>query len=253
MSDIPSALNKIQIEGVQTRFPVSEDLLQTMGGSVNYLIDAFTNGLIKKTDFTSSGSFTTPADVSLVYVEGCGGGGGGGHNLTSDTYGGGSGAVFKNGIYPVTPSSVISVTIGAGGSGNNSGIGGSGGNSSFGSISNFPGGGGGGVNTFGSGYNGFGIDAYSYAIGGTYSGGSAAYTGFAIGQRGFIAGRNGGYSGSTYDGVGGGAGPYGDGGDAGSNTDPSASAYGAGGNFVFGPGAKNGISGFIRIVYFSRF
>lgn len=39
MSDIPSAKQYIQIEGSQLRAPVSESLAQTIGSSVNYLID----------------------------------------------------------------------------------------------------------------------------------------------------------------------------------------------------------------------
>lgn len=39
MSDIPSANQKIQIEATQYRGPVSESLLQTVGGSVNYALD----------------------------------------------------------------------------------------------------------------------------------------------------------------------------------------------------------------------
>ena len=39
MSNIPSSEQKIQIEGAQLRAPVSESLVQTIGGSLNYLID----------------------------------------------------------------------------------------------------------------------------------------------------------------------------------------------------------------------
>lgn len=39
MTNIPSAGNYIQIEGARTRSPVSENLVQTMGGTTNYLLD----------------------------------------------------------------------------------------------------------------------------------------------------------------------------------------------------------------------
>jgi len=39
MSNIPSANQKIQVEPTQYRAPVSESLLQTIGGSVNYSLD----------------------------------------------------------------------------------------------------------------------------------------------------------------------------------------------------------------------
>ncbi len=39
MSNIPSANQKIQIEATDYRSPVSESLLQTMGGSINYSLD----------------------------------------------------------------------------------------------------------------------------------------------------------------------------------------------------------------------
>lgn len=40
MSNIPSANQKIQVEATQYLKPTSESLLQTMGGSINYTIDA---------------------------------------------------------------------------------------------------------------------------------------------------------------------------------------------------------------------
>lgn len=253
MSDIPSALNKIQIEGVQTRFPVSEDLLQTMGGSVNYLIDAFTNGLIKKTDFTASGSFTVPADVTILYIEGCGGGGGGGLSPMGN-YSGGNGAVFKNGIITVTPSSVITVTIGAGGTGVVSADGGNGGNSSFGSLVVFPGAKGGKLGFHGSDFDpviqGQKVEPYSYAYGGSYI--SGFNVGKPSGQNGFKGGLNAYSIGRA--GGGGGAGPYGDGGNAQDNINPLTTAYGAGGQATNYPGdaSANGIQGFIRLIYFSK-
>lgn len=39
MSDIPSSAQYVQIEGAELRAPVSESLVQTIGGSTNYLLD----------------------------------------------------------------------------------------------------------------------------------------------------------------------------------------------------------------------
>jgi hypothetical protein len=243
MSDIPSALNKIQIEGVQTRFPVSEDLLQTMGGSVNYLIDAFVNGLVKKTEFTSSGSFTVPADVSIIYLEGVGGGGGGSGSS------GGCGGIFRSGIFTVTPSSVHTVTIGAAGAGSGGAVGGTGGDSSFGSILSFPGGSGGvdGGN-FVIAFNGISNvpistfpDVYIQNVYERYGG--VAIINSGLGEGGpSPQGWRGGTSGSTSRG-GGGAGPYGPGG----NGLSTPSTHGAGGG-----NTASGAGGFVRVMYFSQ-
>jgi hypothetical protein len=90
--------------------------------------------------FTSSGTFTVPAGVSILFVFAYGGGGGGGGSyfdgstLTADG-GGGGGAIGRLKILSVTPSSDISVVIGTGGGG--AGVnspGGSGGTTSVGSL-----------------------------------------------------------------------------------------------------------------------
>lgn len=83
MSNIPGDREYIQIEPTQTRFPVSESLMQTIGGTINYILDelvvdearitalenrhanlvavAVTNG------FTAAGnlSYTTAATLTL--------------------------------------------------------------------------------------------------------------------------------------------------------------------------------------------
>lgn len=72
--------------------------------------------------FTSSGTFTVPANVNRIYIEaiGAGGGGGGGSNSNSGTVlaggggGGGSGGVNKQWV-TVTPAESLTVTIGAAG------------------------------------------------------------------------------------------------------------------------------------------
>lgn len=116
--------------------------------------------------FTSSGTFTVPAGVSLVKVTVVGGGGGGGAGTTvtvgegdtvnySGGFGGGGG--ISVGYVSVTPGGTVSVTVGGGGTGSNSGSGSGGGTSSFGSALSATGGAGGGAaSSGGSGSSGAG-------------------------------------------------------------------------------------------------
>lgn len=99
--------------------------------------------------FTASGTWSVPATTDMVDVFMVGGGAGGGgigintySNNGGGGYGGGPGAIVYVTNYPVTPSSSITYTIGAGGAGgvgtvvgNNNYVGGAaGGNTIFGSI-----------------------------------------------------------------------------------------------------------------------
>lgn len=76
-------------------------------------------------EFTTSGNFTVPNGVTSIDLEVVGGGGGGNIN----GYGGGGGGGYSSGTFSVTPGTVISVTIGAGG-----GTGGTGGTTMVGSL-----------------------------------------------------------------------------------------------------------------------
>ncbi|MEE8170769.1 MAG: hypothetical protein V3T70_09495, partial [Phycisphaerae bacterium] len=110
----------------------------------------FTNMMVFSTP--GADSFNVPAGVTQIMVEVRGGGGGGGKgNAGGGAVGqGGSGGGYGKGIFAVTPGSMHSVIVGAGGLGSNGGtctVGSPGGTSSFGTttlISATGGGGGGG-------------------------------------------------------------------------------------------------------------
>jgi hypothetical protein len=93
--------------------------------------------------FTSSGTFTVPAGVSRIMVAAWGGGGGGGASYGQYSGGGGGGGGFGQGVFSVTPGTLFTVTVGAGGSlGSPSGTTPqSGGTTSFGSLLSASGGG----------------------------------------------------------------------------------------------------------------
>ena len=202
------------------------------GGS-GVVIITFTAPPLSMATYTSSGTWTAPSGVSMVEILLVAGGGAGG--FAGGAGGGGGGGVLYNGGYTVTPSSTISITVGAGGSGAGNASGGNGGDTSFGSLTATGGGGGGSYNSGRNGSNG------GSGGGGAGPKGVPDYTGYSstggsrVSGQGNVGGRGvevtAGYAGAG----GGGAGQAG--GDAYVTDDPAVIG-GDGGN-----GISNSISG----------
>lgn len=154
-------------------------------------------------------SWTVPPCVNYICVELWGGGGGGGGNSsgTGNGAGGGGGGAYGYGCYAVTPGTVLTITIGAGGAeGLGNANGSTGGTSSVGApISISATGGSGGVSGNGTGAGGAGGTSTApsnasgiagYARNGSTNGGG--------GGQGANAGGNGGIGGDAGDGTDGG-------------------------------------------------
>lgn len=189
-------------------------------------------------EFTSSGTFTVPANVSSLKVVALGGGGGGGHNsanfLTQNSGGGGGGGGMCISSLSVTAGESLTVTVGSGGSAG----GGNGGNSQVLRSSSLliegggGSGGGQGLNSGGSGGtgtnpSGSGADASVQLNGGDGGSGSIGFVSSATiggGGGGGAAGANGSFGGA-------------DGGAGGSGNAGASSSVGGGGG---GGGTKNG-------------
>lgn len=216
--------------------------------------------------FTSSGTWTCPANVYTVILDGCGGGGGGQAQLTAGTNysstSGGGGAVRSQGIIAVIPNTTYTITIGAGGaggSGSAGAVGANGSNTTFDVLATFSGAGGATGNASGSISWGGGPVAGSAApeqpngvpAGPGYGGSSVnisntsaaagmSITGFAGGTAGITSGPAG-YGGGGGGGGGFGAGPNGGDGNGSGAGNPGNNApanSGAGGS-----GAGCGTSG----------
>lgn len=232
---------------------------------------------LKSTTFTSSGTFTVPADVTLLFVFGAGGGGGGGSGSgrgsieTSGGGGGGNGAQPVLVPIPVTPSSSINVVVGAGGVGGapvNSGNGNpgiSGGDTNFGGYI-FKGADGGapGIQQNTSALTPSTWGPRVHNIGGGQGGSPGS--GGQNGERSFYAnaGLGGSSATSAAGGGGGGGSGAGDGGNGGRGTTPAVAgndgSFSAGGGGGGGVGIRpnnsgrggNGGNGFVRVYYISH-
>ncbi len=219
-------------------------------------------GVSKSQLFEASGTFTVPANISLIHVTAIGGGGGGSPGGTGPGgFGGGGGAggyLINKKPISCTPGAVFTVVVGAGGLGS---YGGSGGNTTFTLTSS-------GLlllkargSTPEDGYTDVGQDlVYSFKSGsggtGEYADGESVrhYATFGEG----IGGWNGGISPGS-GGAGGGASWFGNGGAGGANDSSAGSApasskyYGAGGGggggvgFGSGYAGGNGIAGMLLV------
>ncbi|MEI6140245.1 MAG: glycine-rich domain-containing protein [Mariniphaga sp.] len=173
--------------------------------------------------FTSSGTFTVPAGVTLIKVQCWGGGGGGGHGGSSGNgMNGGGGGAYSAKEFSVTPGALYTVTVGAAGAGGTS-------NSSPGTI---------GGNTI------FGSNVVVAAGGGVSNSENISALGgqssSCIGDLKYSGG-NGGKGNTSNHGGGGGGGSSGSSAGAGVNgTTPTGSTGGAGGNGLNGDGGTGG-------------
>lgn len=239
-------------------------------------------------DFIANGSVTLPSNVQECFIEGVGGGGGGGSGTRSNAGaggggGGGSGVSPLLRRYAATPGEILTVTIGAPGTGGASiagvapGLAGTiGGNSTV--VSNINGviflsgggpGGGGGNSIADNG--GSGPALFNYATLLYVKGGFGGFSG-PTGQAGSIStvapvSSNPGTGFGSFAGGGGGSG-YGIGGNGGNGSNasnvptngatPLSSSYGAGGGGGGGTNTGignpsgaggNGVHGFVRIMW----
>ncbi|MBK6344320.1 MAG: choice-of-anchor J domain-containing protein [Bacteroidales bacterium] len=163
--------------------------------------------------FTSSGSYTVPAGVTVITVECWGGGGSGGGQSANNSAGGGGGAggAYAKKVMSVVPGTSYTVTVAATKTGSQ-GAGAEGNPSWFGTVSTvYAQGGAGGAAPSGGTVSG-GIGSSALSIGDfVYAGGDGANGTSAIGGAG-----------------GGGAGSTGPGGDASGTTSGSGTATGGG-------------------------
>lgn len=196
--------------------------------------------------FTSSGTFTVPANVTRIKVTVVGGGGGGSSNgNVQGRNGGGAGGTAIKWISGLTPGQQISVTVGLGGAGVNASTAGAGGTSSFGAYCSATGGNGGTAADPSSGYG--------YAVpGGVGSGGDINLYGGRGGGTSPMSQDVGGYGGATIFGGAGSGGGGGGGAYSGASFNSDGSAPGAGGGGTARLNASqggNGANGIVIVEY----
>lgn len=192
-----------------------------------------------RTIFTSNGTFTVPANVTRLFVEGAGGGGGGGGGAGSNIAGslsggggaGGNGAIPQLIVDTVSPGDGITVIVGAGGAGGGGGsaagdgvAGTDGSDSQFSSLFRFPGGKGGNAGTMGS--IGGAVKSASWVQNPGGQGGQTGASSGSVGESSITG--TGGAAGlrtsGNGSGGGGGAAGIGDGGAGGGTTSPTPTA-----------------------------
>lgn len=220
-------------------------------------------------EFTANGTWTCPAGVTRVMVEGAGGGGGGGSATAASSTGGGGGgggAPILTCFQTVIPAVAYAVVVGSGGAGGAGGggvgaAGTSGGSSTFGSGIQFPGGTGGEPGGAGGTRGGNSTQNLNSARGG--AGGASSASGEPGGASGYAQGGPGGSStggggggggGSAYGNGGGGGNGDGGGGNGGLAATNNSGGGGGGGSGI-GPSAANsnaggtGGSGRVRVMW----
>ena len=199
-------------------------------------------GVSSPANFTSSGVFVVPPNVTTVTAQAWGGGGGGGiDGANNNGAGGGGGGAYASSTVSVTPGQIITVTVGAGGA---NGV--AGGQSSFGSSVIALGGSSNTTNSNGaaggSGPSSTGTIKFSGGSGG--NGGAAAGNGGGGGGSSASASGDGvpggNFSGST--GGTGGNGPDGDGGTGGTGSATTGTS-GTAGSLPGGGGGGRGDNG----------
>lgn len=151
--------------------------------------------------FTTSGTWTAPADVTFVTVEawGAGGAGGGKTNKLTGVAGGGGGGAYASNTVAVTPGNSYSYTVGAGGTGS-TGNGGNGGDTFWATGTDVRAAGGkGGLSTVTQGLGGLALNSAGSVIfkGGDGANGSATTGGGAGGGGAGSTGAGGNASGAT--------------------------------------------------------
>lgn len=122
MSNVAESTDLIQVESVEFRAAASESTMTLIAGAVNYALNRTTvnkNILLKKQDFTVSGSWAAPANLSQGFVVciGSGGGGGGGNASSGVNAQGGGAANYCIRVLAVTAGVTYNFVIGTGGAG----------------------------------------------------------------------------------------------------------------------------------------
>jgi len=117
MADIPGLPNIIQLEETDFNSPASEQTMQRIGGSINFLLQ--NSGRVALYEFLVDSVWTVPDGVTGVYLIGCSGGQGGSISIGGAGTGPSGAGTTKSEVFlPVQPGETVNITIGEGGFGN---------------------------------------------------------------------------------------------------------------------------------------